>query len=457
MIGILVVFLALVGVGLYSYTSSRNGFRRRLFVELKQWEEEMLLTSVQAQQLRLRYRLDQLAGESQSLILKTLFVFGALLIAGGVIAFVAAHWEAIPKGAKLVMLTILLILAHGSGYYLWKVKGSSPYLGHALSILGSLIFAGAIGLVNQMFHLSTSFYTGFLIWSIGVTAMAYVVGSGPQLILAVIASLIWYSGWLGEHPASPPWYQLLFLPVFLPFGYRFASRGSHSTTLLIWAAAVVILMIDRNQYGISRFFVVATFLLGILYWNYGDLPWMTTVPDWRDDVKILSGCLLCGLSYLLSFRVVTRELLRQSWFTVSFWQLVVGGGLFLLILVVWIWRFYRRTNSDVSLVNTLTVTGISGFLLLTILLPADAWPVGTILANLSVIGFGFFFFRFGLNQSDRRYFWQGLILFVLLIIGRFFEYETGLLLKSLVFILAGVLLIAGGLWFERRKGRDNHV
>ncbi|HYH05103.1 MAG TPA: DUF2157 domain-containing protein [Bacillota bacterium] len=460
MIGVtLVLLLALVGVGLYGYTTSQNGFRRRLAVELKHWEDETILTSVQAGQLRSRYRLDQLASESQSLILKTLFILGALLIAGGVIAFVAAHWEAIPKLVKLAMLVILLTAAHGSGYYLWKVKGSSPYLGHALVILGSFIFAAAIGLVSQMFHLSTTYYTSFLIWSIGVAAMAYAVGSAPQLILAAIASLGWYFGWLGEYPASPPWYLLLFFPVFLPFCFKFASRGSHFTTLLIWGAAVLVFMVERNQSGITRLFVVATILLGMLYWIYSNLHWLTAVPDGRDDVKVLSGCLLGGISYLLSFHEVTRELLRQSWLNASVWQYLVGGALLLFTMVLCYWRYYRRVKSDVAAADSdfPVIAGVSGIILITLLLPTNAWIIGTILANLSVMGFGVFFFRFGLEHLDRRYFWLGLLLLVLLIVGRFFEYETGLLLKSMAFILVGLLLITGGLWFERRKGRDAHV
>ena len=58
--------------------------------------------------------------------------------------------------------------------------------------------------------------------------------------------------------------------------------------------------------------------------------------------------------------------------------------------------------------------------------------------------------RQGLESNQRRAFWGGMILLTLQIITRMLEYETALLLKSLVFVLCGVAVIGAGLWFERQ-------
>jgi cyanate permease len=57
--------------------------------------------------------------------------------------------------------------------------------------------------------------------------------------------------------------------------------------------------------------------------------------------------------------------------------------------------------------------------------------------------------RDGLALGERSPFWGGMVLLVLGIISRMLEYNTGLLLKSIVFALCGVGIIAAGLWFER--------
>jgi uncharacterized membrane protein len=57
--------------------------------------------------------------------------------------------------------------------------------------------------------------------------------------------------------------------------------------------------------------------------------------------------------------------------------------------------------------------------------------------------------RQGLQSNQRRAFWGGMILLTLQIITRMLEYDTALLLKSMVFILCGFAVIGAGLWFEK--------
>lgn len=57
--------------------------------------------------------------------------------------------------------------------------------------------------------------------------------------------------------------------------------------------------------------------------------------------------------------------------------------------------------------------------------------------------------REGLAQGQRRAFWAGMLLLTLRIATWVLISVTGLIFKSLVFILCGVGIIAIGLWFER--------
>ena len=61
-----------------------NLFRKRLRHELDIWENEGILNGEQAQQISLRYRLDQLKKESLGTLLSAIYIIGAILIAGGV-------------------------------------------------------------------------------------------------------------------------------------------------------------------------------------------------------------------------------------------------------------------------------------------------------------------------------------------------------------------------------------
>jgi uncharacterized membrane protein len=75
--------------------------------------------------------------------------------------------------------------------------------------------------------------------------------------------------------------------------------------------------------------------------------------------------------------------------------------------------------------------------------------LGIVAFNLLLFGLAVGLIRDGLALGSRDAFWGGMGLLVLGIICRMLEYDTGLLLKSLVFALCGAGIIAAGLWFER--------
>ena len=76
--------------------------------------------------------------------------------------------------------------------------------------------------------------------------------------------------------------------------------------------------------------------------------------------------------------------------------------------------------------------------------------VATFTINLLLTMLAIGLIRDGLTLVQRRTFWGGMVMLVLQIVTRMFEYDTGLLLKALVFVLCGGAIIASGLWFERQ-------
>jgi Zn-dependent membrane protease YugP len=58
----------------------------------------------------------------------------------------------------------------------------------------------------------------------------------------------------------------------------------------------------------------------------------------------------------------------------------------------------------------------------------------------------------GLWQLSRGQFWAGVVVLSAQLASRFFEYQTGLLLKSAMFIGLGVVVLIAGVLFETRRG-----
>jgi uncharacterized membrane protein len=121
-------------------------FRRRLKQEATFWQENGILDASQLQRLSELYGLDTLPTSNPRSLVGSIVTFGMLLVGLGVLTFVAANWLWIPSALKVVLLLAALWGAYGGGYYLWKVKGTSPFLGQGLILLGSLIYGGNISL-----------------------------------------------------------------------------------------------------------------------------------------------------------------------------------------------------------------------------------------------------------------------------------------------------------------------
>jgi uncharacterized membrane protein len=167
-----------------------RGFREGLRRELPAWRAEGLVTDETARALAARYDLASVEAGGPSFL--AVYVLGALLVGAGVVSLVAWHWEAMSAPAKLATLAVAMIAAHGAGSALWR-GGRSQRLGHALTVLGTLVFGASIGLVAQIFHVSGAWWGAFGAFTLGALAAALLYESLPHLLLAAVAGL-WLFG-----------------------------------------------------------------------------------------------------------------------------------------------------------------------------------------------------------------------------------------------------------------------
>ena len=171
-------------------------FRARLKRELPRWRADAIISSSSEKTLAARYQLDE---EGVSVATAAIYLLGVLLIGGGVISLVAWNWDALGRFAKLSLIGSAMIVAHGSGYWLWKISGRMPKLGHALMLLGTLIFGANIGLVAQIFHIHTGPSSGLAAWAIGAAVAAWALPSVPHGVLAAAISAVWAPVFFEEH------------------------------------------------------------------------------------------------------------------------------------------------------------------------------------------------------------------------------------------------------------------
>ncbi|AMJ60418.1 DUF2157 domain-containing protein [Bosea sp. PAMC 26642] len=257
-----------------------GSYRKRLEADLTRWVGEGLVSSDSAAAIRRSlgkgggFRLPALLG-----------MFGGLLIASSVAAFVAANWEEMPRLMKLGMILVSIIVALAIAARL-EAKGSGMG-SDAAATCGTLIFAAGVALVGQMYHLPTDWPGGALLIALGALATAILLRSDGALIIAFVALTSWSVGrWLEQKGAPHLPFFLLFVPAFwLALGRR--GRFVHHVAVLALACWLGLVPGDwingRFDYGIVAYGIAVSVVfvaIGALALDRGLPALLTAFLPW---------------------------------------------------------------------------------------------------------------------------------------------------------------------------------
>lgn len=453
-------------------------FRLELRSQAKLWEAEGLIDTSLYQQLADRYQFHTLESASRNRFLGILISLGSILLALGVITFVAANWQVWSREARVALLLSLFVAVNAAGFYLWRIppsrsknsnpnipltKGRNKLLGEGLLLLGALILGANMALMAQMFHIGGSAYGLFLAWGIGVLGMAY---SLRLTSLGVLSALLVGLGyWLAVLDWSSKvefsWLEILVrqMPIascimFIPLAYWCRSRAIFAlgAIVLIFSLQVSIIQGLNPTWGAAIFCALPPALL----WGYDDSLWPNIHSRlFQPTTRSLALIFLAGLFYFFSFHWLWQDSLAPSQIPLN-WSLLTNV-IVLGALTVFEWlhlgRLELRRPKQKGV--DLTTGAIAIAILISALVPfyhlnvSPLPQLATFLFNVLLFLLAVGLIREGLALGNRRSFWGGMVLVTLQIISRLFEYNTELLLKSFVFVLCGIGVIAAGLWFER--------
>lgn len=169
------------------------GYRQRLRRDLDRWIEAGLVDADHREAILASAS----GGSNRMSALGALTILGAILLGLSALTFVGANWDAIPRLARFALLLALVwssLLASGQAF-----KADAATLGHALALLGVVLFGASIMLTAQTFNMTDFRNTAVLIWAIAAGLTAWQIRSRPVLILTTgLAAL-----WAGLEAANP--------------------------------------------------------------------------------------------------------------------------------------------------------------------------------------------------------------------------------------------------------------
>lgn len=424
----------------------REGLRR----ELPAWQRDGLVSPDAAAALFARYRLAEVDAGGPGLL--PVYVLGALLVGAGVISLVAWNWEAMPAAAKLAVIGASMVGLHGGGFALWRGPGRMPRLGHALTLLGTLVFGAGVGLVAQIFHVSGVWWGGFAAFAAGALAAGLLYPSLPSLLLgAVLALGVAGPGLAQDHPAPGAAGGWALGVLLLALAWRERSRALAVVTALGLAATLGGALAGARAGG------WIPLAMACLAAALAAAPLALAPLSGRGDTGARLGAALrptgrigfYAVAYVLSFASTARLFHLHA--PVPAELLLAAAPAFAFAVAAAVTGL-RRTDVDPlargeSMLLTATVVALGLGMVL------DHGTGTALVANLALAFLAAGRVVRGLASLSRVAFWEGIAVGGLLAVTRFVSVEAPLWLRGAGFIACGAAVMIAGVTFERRRAR----
>ncbi len=424
-------------------------YQRRLKSDLEEWVTEGIISEKNAEDIVRKLPSSQITNRLPSIIA----VLGAILICFGILAFVAANWYGIAKGARLALLGAGMWAAYGSAVVLQN-RGSI-WLYEAMILIGVGFYAISIVLIAQMYHIDGHYPDVIFMAGAGALVAAWLARSTSALVIAIAAMTLWTDLEIIEFNVRFHWPFLISWCVLAVSTYYLRSRiGYHLVTLAFgfWATLTVFMSESLAVGGAisqlaSLAFLVLTISLFFAYHLHKNRPdsfahALTCYAASSLVALIFLVQLMGGNSYFAIFNTADAPLFSNIWSGVS--ALLVGSG----ILLSFIWR--QKTGYS--------TTDILGIVLVGITAPLFSIVGVTGLATLIVLAIcllliSLWLITFGHRFSDRNLVNLGFVLFAAETLYIYFE-AFGTLMNSFVFFtIGGIVLIVLAFGLDRFRKR----
>jgi uncharacterized membrane protein len=379
-----------------------DDFAAQLQKELPAWVGAGLVTPDQADALSSRYGVAAGAERRRSRAVQAIAVIGAIAAGLGVILFVAANWDAISRPARVVVLLVALVGSYAAGRLMLE---RHPLVGHALLLLGAIVFGGGIFLIGQMYNVQAHDPLAFALWSGGVAPLAWILRSRAMTTLTLLTLGSW----------------IVYESVDL------LDDSAYDTVLLAVPLALML-------YGIALY-GLGTAARARLRWASGPM-------------RALGYALGAGGTFVLTFGALHREIQGEAlpsgmtWIAVVLGVLALAGGASLLLT-------RDRVSATWELLAVLAVAVLG--LLMTFAPPAPL--AAAVLFNLLLVALALGAVVVGYLEDELWLATSGLAVVTVDVFARFIDLSWGLLPRSAAFLGAGLLLIGLAFALERSRSR----
>ena len=402
-----------------STSPDSESFVTRLLAETRIWQDRGIISAEQAQAITSSYDVPADVASSQRArgkLVTILAVFGSLLVGLGVILFFAANWDGIPRAIRLALIVVGIPSIYGAGYWLRYMRGYQR-VGTAVLLLAAVLYGTGIHLVAQAYNFPLNDPRLFSLWFLGVLPLAYLTRSQAILILAQGLFLsgvgFWLAKWMDESGEGQAIFGIALYLSLGPLLYGLGKLQAHYDLTRPYVAVYEAVGIVIT--------LAAIYILG--FPRYDATSYLESGVDIKGATSLWVLFYLAGAGTIVAFIGAAAIQVRRRLPLIT---LGYEGLAVLIVLVTAYLVVFVDAGNDVLypvLFNALLLAGVIGLVFAGYFWRREAF------INIAIVFFG------------------------LGIVTRYFELSWGLLDRSVIFILAGLILIGGGFLLERGRSR----
>jgi uncharacterized membrane protein len=420
-----------------------------LLAEIDLWLNEGLIAADQAQNIKRRYQVSE-QGPAWGRII--FFSIGAVLFGLGVILLFAYNWEKMHKFAKLAVIVLALLTAHGTGFWLRQPAGRYRTAGEGLHLTGTMLFGAGIWLVAQIYHIDEHYPNAFFIWGLGAMTMAWALPSISHAILATVLLVLWNGfeafDFKNPHLLSP----FIILGCLMPLAWVYRSRVLIATctgTFMLMLAFSVATVNGDLVFLLTFLSACILIAAGLLVRRTGDFPGSGPVFSFIGySVYLVTLFVLSFFHHGKGLFTIHFDKLPAVIYFFSFSTAAIG-------LLIWaFWPVVQRQSYTpagfridyyaVLVTLPLVVLNTLGVLVL------KGWA-GAVVFNIIFLFHSIMLIITGCKKLDIKSTTAGCLLVAFISMARYTDLFVSLLARSSVFLLMGAALFAVGLYYSRTK------
>ncbi len=154
---------------------------------LERWLAAGVIDGEAAERIR-TFEAERERGTSKALPVALALGFGGLLVAAGVLLFVAANWDQMSPALRTTAVLCLVGVFHVGGAV---AAGRFEALATTMHALGTVALGAGIYLAGQIFNLNEHWPSAVLLWAIGAWAGCWLRRDWPQFALAAVLTPAW--------------------------------------------------------------------------------------------------------------------------------------------------------------------------------------------------------------------------------------------------------------------------